>query len=290
MSNLNRWLLAAVPILLVPALLFWFWPRPRDVMYSLYRERGKAQTLAGLDGYQSKESQHYEIWYTDADEKNVDMILKTAETVYGPVVKAVGFQADKVPLIVYPDRTVLRKAFGWGSSESAMGVYWQGTVRLLSPNAWIDEQTDKSRARVFRKLNPIAHELTHYLLDYKTSGNYPRWFTEGLAQRVEHDVTGYLWIENKSTLRQNLYSLSDLESHFDQLDNQPLAYRESFLLVDYLASTYGKAQMSALVERLGNGISFGDAVRMTYGKSIGQIHDDWADWVKDNLDELDPTG
>lgn len=50
-----------------------------------------------------------------------------------------------------------------------------------------------------------------------------RWFTEGLAQRIEYQVSGYLWIEQDSTLRQKLYSLDELEKRFDRLSNQPLA-------------------------------------------------------------------
>lgn len=288
--HLKRTIIWVTPILLVTGLAWLVWPQPREVVYSLYRERGKTKTLTGLEGYQRMESAHFEVLYTEADRDVVGLVLDTAESVFQPVVDFMGFApSERVPIILYPNRAELRSAFGWGNGESAMGVYWSGTIRLLSPNVWISEQDEKVRNRVFRKLNPIAHELTHYLLDYMTNGNYPRWFTEGLAQRVEYQVTGFLWIEPESTLRQDLYSLDNLQNGFDQLRNQPLAYRQSYLLVDYMALTYGEEQLTALLDRLSSGMELGKAVRQTTGLSMGQVHADWLHWMQQNLDMLDPV-
>lgn len=283
-----RWLAVSLPLLVVSCVLWRYWPQPREAVYSLYREHSKERTIAGLQGYKSQSSDHFEVLYTEHDENVIDMILETAEKVYDPVLAEVGYQPPgKVPMIVYDSRDSLRQAFGWGQSESAMGVYWTGTIRLLSPNVWIDEKGEGARRKVFNRLNPIAHELTHYLLDYLTNGNYPRWFTEGLAQRVEYKVTGYLWIESRSTLKQELYSLDDLQNRFDHLRNQPLAYRQSFLMVDYMARRYGEDGLKHLVALLGQGVDFPVAVQKAFGVSIAELHTDWLVWVKDNLDQLE---
>lgn len=290
-QSLSRWLLLLFVPLAIIGLVVWFvWPRPRDAVYSLYRERGRARTIEGLQGYNSQSSEHFEVYYTESDENVVDMILQNAEKVYGPVVEQTGFEpSTKVPLIVYSSRDELRKAFGWGSGESAMGVYWSGTIRLLSPNLWIDESNPRERQEVFAQLNPIAHELTHYTLDYLTNGNYPRWFTEGLAQRIEYKITGYLWLEEDSSLQQDLYTLEELRERFDDLENQPLAYRQSYLLVEYMERTYGEEQLHELVRLLSRGVGFNAAIEKAFGQPMNWLYADWLSWVDDNLMELDLT-
>jgi len=229
------------------------------------------------------------VYYTDADQDVVGLVLDTAETVYGPVTEGVGYRSSApVPIILYANRDALRHAFGWGNSESALGVYWRGTIRLLSPNVWVHQKNARDQRKVFQKLNPLAHELTHFTLDYLTSGNYPRWFTEGLAQYVEFDVTGYLWIEPESTLRQRLYTLAELQDDFDQLENQPLAYRQSYLLVKYAAKTYGEERLSDLVASLGRGEQFSHAVQRVLGVPLPTLYNGWHEWVVANVDRLDP--
>lgn len=287
-NSLGRWGIVLLLLLLVPGFFWWYWPRPRAAVYSLYRERGRNQALNAVVGYKSRSSSHITVHYTEQDENVVDWVLTTAEAVYEPVVNEVGYRPpNRIQMIIYPNRDDLRQAFGWGNGESAMGVYWSGTIRLLSPNVWIHEKNPKDRRKVFERLNPLAHEMTHYVLDYLTNGNYPRWFTEGLAQRVEYKITGYLWLESESTLRQHLYTLDDLESNFDDLRNQPLAYRQSYLLVDFIAKRYGEQALSDLVSRLGTGTSFKRAVEEVTGRSLGGVYDQWHTWVLENLDALD---
>lgn len=257
-------------------------------MYSLYRESGKAKTLSGLGNYETKSSQHFEVYFTSSDRNVADMILETAESVYQPVVKQMGHEpAGKVPLIVYSSREELRHAFGWGNSESAVGVYWSGTIRLLSPNVWINAQRGPQQQQHYAKVNPIAHEFTHYLLDYMTNGNYPRWFTEGLAQWVEHRATGYLWLEDSNTLDHQLYSMDDLNTRFDRLPNQALGYRESYLLVDYIVQTHGEQSIADLVHQLEAGHSFAQSLHQVTGSSESQLYDQWFQWVQQHRNQLD---
>lgn len=286
-----RFLAVTLPLALCVILAWNAWPQPRQAVYALYRDRGRARTLVGLQGYHLQSSEHFDIFYTDSDRNVVDLVLETAEGLYEKVVNDVGYRPDEqVPIILYPGRAELRHAFGWGNGESALGVYWTGTIRLLSPNVWIDEEKPREQRKVFRRLNPIAHELTHYLLDHRTNGNYPRWFTEGLAQRVEHNASGYLWIEPESTLRQPLYPLENLEKRFDQLTNQPLAYRQSYLLVNFMAEQFGEDQLAMLVNALAEGIAFRTAVPQVFGISMDEVYNQWYQWIQENLNQLEPEG
>lgn len=282
--RLVSWIL--LPLAVVAG-LWQVWPQPRAAAYRIYREQGRERTLSDLAGYEQATSTHFILYYTAEDRDVTDLVLQTAENLYGSVVAKMGFSAPgSVPLILYPNRDELRAAFGWGSDQSALGVYWQGTIRLLSPKAWITG-TGAKQQKVFQKLNPIAHELTHYLLDFMTSGNYPHWYTEGLAQRVEHQATGFLWIESSSSLRQSLYTMSDLRDRFDQLANQPLAYRQSYLLVQYMAELGGEESLATLNRNLANGQSFERAVLEIYGQSTDDLYTHWQSWVAARIDQLE---
>lgn len=282
-----RWVVL-VPILIVLGAAWLGWPRSRAVLYSLRRERGKAQTLARVGGYQRRESQHFTLWYTDADSAVVDLVLEMAERVYEPVTAAMGYEpADRVPLILYGSREELRQAFGWGGGQSAVGVYWRGTIALLSPEVWIAADSLEELRSAYCRLHPLAHELTHYLLDYLTAGNYPLWFSEGLAQRIEYQVTGYRWLEPQSTLRQPLYGYDDLYRRFDRLSNPALAYRQSYLMVDFLVEEFGAESLTRLVGHLGRGMDFARALQTETGLEPEAFYEEWWHWVQRHLDRLE---
>lgn len=281
-------LAALLSLLLVVGALWMGWPRSRAALYSFQRERGKEQALAGLAGYAEKESSHFVLWYAPADEAVADLVLETAEWIYEPVTARLGTApAEQVPLVLYADRTTLQRAFGWSTGESAVGIYWRGTIRLLSPTAWIHADSAEQLRASYRRLNPIAHELTHYLLDYMTDGNYPHWFSEGLAQWIEYQVTGYLWIEPQSSLNQDLYSYTDLQRRFDQLTNQPLAYRQAHLLVVYLVHRFGSESLDGLVGRLDQGESFSAALQRETGLLPPAFFAHWLEWVQANLENIE---
>ena len=291
MNALGRWLIVSIPFILLPVILWFVLPQPRAAVYSLYRDRGRSDVLTALQGYDKISGAHVDVYFTEKDKTVAGWVLETTERAYHPVTQQIGYTpAGRIPVIIYPSRDELRQAFGWGNGESAMGVYWSGTVRLLSPNVWIRESRERDKRSVFDKLNPIAHELTHYMLDYRTNGNYPRWFTEGLAQRVEHKLTGYLWIESGSSLDQDLYSLDEMTERFDTLTNQPLVYRQSFLLVDYLARTYGEEALADLVALLADGVKFDTAVSRITGATTRALYDTWLDWVDEHLEDLEDAG
>lgn len=282
-QRLISWIV--LPLAVIGA-VWQIWPQPRAAVYRIYREQGRERTLSELAAYDQVESAHFTLYYTEEDRGVTEMVLQTAENLYGSVVAKMGFSPPgRVPIIMYPSRQELRSAFGWGSEQSALGVYWQGTIRLLSPNAWISS-TGAKQQKVFQKLNPIAHELTHYLLDFMTSGNYPHWYTEGLAQRIEHQITGFLWIESSSNLDQTLYTMAELRDGFDQLPNQPLAYRQSYLLVTYMAELGGEESLATLNQHLAAGQSFERAVVEIYGQSTDTLYTNWQSWVVGRIDQL----
>jgi hypothetical protein len=181
-------------------------------------------------------------------------------------------------LVIIPEQEFFRQVFGWGEGTGALGVYLAETVKVLSPDAWewVDE---KERSVVFTRQGPLVHEYTHYVLDIRTGGNYTRWFSEGLAQLLEYHILGYEWVEDGSPLNNPLYSLREMDSSFDRLPNQALAYRQAFSIVSYLEELQGMEGINALIDRLAVGVPFYLALHDVYREDKLTLVHNWGEWV-----------
>ena len=137
----------------------------------------------------------------------------------------------------------------------------------------------------------VAHELTHTFIEEYSGRAYLKikWFDEGLANyeswkcvssNMEHSQEAesyreYNWkafSDLKNT--KGLFPLSQLstEAQWEELmtASQPI-YPEAFVVVTYLASTYGSSKIIPILEKVQNGTSESDAVRMVLGKTESDI-------------------
>jgi len=228
------------------------------------------------------ETPHFIVKYTPADAGIVHMVAKAAEAAYNPVTAAVGLRpSGKTLVVIYPDKSEMRKAFGWSGDESAMGAYWGGVVEVLSPRVWLKEGQGTAE---FIRSGPMVHEFTHLVFDHLTRGNYPRWFTEGLAQYVEYRTTGYEWISSTNSLKKSpLYTMEELDTSFDSLPNQALAYRESLAAVRYIAEVYGEAKLHAVFAGLAAGRPMDQAIKAALGIDYQDFAAAWPIWAASHM-------
>jgi hypothetical protein len=216
------------------------------------------------------EGDHFIIKYQNGDQENARVTLQEAERVYEPIGEYFDcFPEKKVPVAIYRNKSSLNRVFGWDSDVNAMGVYWGGVIRLLSPNDWLDEFSKAAREDVFRRHGPIAHEYIHLLVDYKTRGNYPRWLTEGLAQYGEKHCTGMVAVTASAEERPALsISLEDLDKKFDDPEWQDYCYTVSEEMVEFLISNYGADCILLLLDELGRGKGVDSAFNKVLGVGI----------------------
>ena len=217
------------------------------------------------------EDRHFIVKYQRGDEASARMVLAEAERVYQPLGSYFGYFPDqRVPILIYPDRTSLNRCFGWNSDESAMGVYWAGVIRVLSPRVWMENIPASQQQQVFQAQGPVAHEYTHLLVDYKTGGNYTRWLTEGLAQYAEQTITG-----GDSPDRERLAvtepALMQLDGKFDDPVWQDYSYTVSLDLISFLINNYGSQRIPQLLEALDRGQSLDKSFAQVYGITFDQF-------------------
>jgi len=285
------WYLAAALILM--AALFWNIPAgARFYGYGAMRELMKVYTIISTWRMDKISSEHFSVRFAPERRAEAEMVLDVAEYFYFLVASDFNFSPGaRIPLILYSSREELNKNFGWGAEESAMGVYWAGTIRVLAPSAWIGESEAGRVKEKFISSGPVAHELAHLMVDYLTGGNYPRWFTEGVAQYEEYKLTGFIFNDVAGSPGQPLYSMRELAGDFDGLSNQSLAYRESFAAVYYIVQFHGEDALHELILKLGEGCNLDRAMEKVLGMDLQEFEAGWQEWyassmpVRENMDD-----
>lgn len=214
-------------------------------------------------GFNTVNTEHFNIRYTSADEDYVEMIAESAELASQSVSDQFGWQSPRrTTIVVYPDAQSLASSFGWDKNEKAMGVYWGGSIRVLSPREWLSGDDMKAR---FLKEGPMVHEYAHLMVDEITKGNYNRWWTEGIAQYVEKKTTGFQFADPFADGRKlEYFPLEKLGSEFDRLDQQ-IAYWQSLQVVEYMVNEYGETEVFAILDQLGRGKSMEQAITICLG-------------------------
>ena len=260
----------------------------KAISYTVLREIAKYQFLYKTRNLAQLEGDHFIVRYYPKDKEVARIVLDNAESIYQPVGDKMGFGFDKkVPVVIYPTRQDLGRSFGWEANESAMGVYWAGAIRILSPNEWIYSDDLEQVKEAFNANGPMAHEYTHLVIDYYTRGNYTRWFTEGIAQYVELELTGFKLNDEGNSLRQPLYSFEAMDKEYDNLDNQGLAYHQSLVAIQYLVECYGQDKLLAILAELKRGQNLDKSMQNQIGLDQKEFELKFKDWVKVNIDKIE---
>ncbi|KUO49797.1 MAG: hypothetical protein APF76_00710 [Desulfitibacter sp. BRH_c19] len=249
---------------------------PKSIAYSFVRETAKKDIEFKTRDWNSLRDKQFFLKYQEQDADKIDLVLDTIKMDFEKVNEILDYSDEsKVPIVVYPNSESLGKSFGWDADESAMGVYWAGVIRILSPNEWLDDDLSDDKAKEkFRKNGPMVHEYAHLVVDYRTRGNYTRWFTEGIAQLIEKEITGFQF-DNVAleTDKSDWYDFKHMDRDFDKLPNQSLAYSQSLLMIEWLVDQYGYQGLNTILNNLGTGKTLNQAFQIATGKTLRQFEE-----------------
>lgn len=229
--------------------------------------------------FNTVQTEHFTIKYLPVDESYVQAIGEVAEDAYNVVGDEFDYQPEgRTTIVIYPDSGSLAKSFGWEKDQKAMGVYWAGSIRILSPQKWID---DENWIDVFSSEGPIYHEFAHLLVDDMTHGNYSRWFTEGVAQYEEKRITGFEFKTPFSEGEQvQYYSFKELDQNFDGLDQQ-IVYWESLQAIEYMVERYGPQSVNDVMKNLRDGHPIYQAIEKALGTEFDSFEKDFYENLND---------
>jgi predicted negative regulator of RcsB-dependent stress response len=174
---------------------------------------------------------------------------------------------QNIPVILYTEQAF----FDVTQAPTWTGALNDGKLRI--PVRGIDYVTP-DLARV------LKHELTHSFVNQVSAGRCPQWLNEGIAQMEE----GRTLIARGQRLA-GIYrdgsqiSFNGLEGSFLKFSNHEalVAYDESLAGALYIRDTYGIDDLRRLLERVGEGGTFEDAMKevlhLDYGrfeKEVGE--------------------
>lgn len=201
--------------------------------------------------------------YPAGHRQGAEWVRDYAERVLPRVAAAMGAELPAVPAVflVYESPVALARTFGWAPGDPPLGVYAAGAIHVADPLTWAGDRV------TFEREGPIPHELAHWLLDRVTYGNYPAWFTEGLAQAVDRDLTGFTFGWSDPCPRVDWETLNEA---FHTLPTDT-AYGAALCLYDRLAARGGTDAAGRLLERLAAGDPFAHAVRQVYGVDVRDL-------------------
>lgn len=247
---------------------------PKSLAYSTFRGINKCVVSYQTKDWNRLNGEHFQVRYQNEDADVAKIVLKTAEEAVAPVNSQLGYcPRGRMLVLIYPDRKSLGEKFGWTADQSAMGVYWAGVIRVLSPSAWIEGASASQMAKEFRTTGPMVHEYAHLAVDYMARGNYPRWFTEGVAQYVEQEITGFTLSDWTFGCESTWLSVAELEESFDSPVTQSQAYHQSLTMVDFLTHEYGSEVLVGILNRLGKGASLDAAWKAETGVTVKEFED-----------------
>jgi hypothetical protein len=243
--------------------------QPRQIWQKISRFAVGQEIIFRTAQFQEMQTEHFRIKYTQADDDYVSIIADSAELAYSQVSNKMNTNGkQKTTIVVYPDSQSLAQCFGWDKNEKALGVYWAGTIRILSPHEWLKHEYNEDE---FQTEGPLVHEYVHLIVDDMTGGNYNRWWTEGVAQYVEKRITGFQFEDPQDVTAGQLYTFQELDKNFDELDQQ-MSYWESRQAVEFIASQYGEEKIYMVMDHLAQG----DRLYRAIEKATGIDFEDFA--------------
>ena len=238
----------------------------------LWRYLGELQARWQTRSWEERESKHFRVRHLPQDREAAYLALKTAEAVYEQAVQLVGYRPQgKRLILICPDRESLGRQLGWEGKPAAMGVYWAGVIRILSPLDWGGE-TGEAVEGIFSREGPMAHEFIHLLVDEKAKVPYPRWFTEGLALYGEKKIQGF---QLPCPGKREWYSLTQMDKQFDLLE-EDLAYYQAYALMDFFIQKRGEEKLRLLLDKLAEGCSFSRAFLAAWGEDLDSFFQEFA--------------
>lgn len=136
----------------------------------------------------------------------------------------------------------------------------------------------------------LGHELSHAMIAQATADQAPRWFQEGLAQRIElatHHENAFNMYDDDKLLP--LALLDPVLRASPDPDMIGAAYIVAHTDVRYIEARHGRAGLQKMMDAFRDGATTAEAVERVCGKSLAQFDTDLRAWGRGEQRVFDET-
>ena len=239
-----------------------------------------ASLVSFASDYRRTTTSHFAFYFHPGDERLARSLIDRAEGMRTEIVEDLGFDfkgITQVYIAPSPKRYQEIQPGGWVPSWSAGVAYPSlNLIILKSPRAIKRGHIDLERV--------LKHELTHIAVGraFKGREEVPRWLDEGLAmyESREWDFSRVSAI-TRAVLTDSLIPLSEITDRFPhEVIRAELAYVQSFYLVSFLMSKYGKDKFHRFIREYGSGTGLEKVLVRVYSLKWDEFEERWKDYLK----------
>jgi len=213
-------------------------------------------------------------WY-NGDDSFAQELMATAQDALERLAEDTGAELERpAKLYIYASTTDLRGAMIYPQEWTGGVAYTRYGIMAIGI----------SPGNIDWGKTAIAHELTHLVIHQMTLNPYndlPNWLDEGLAMRAEGELgsefTPYL---EEAIDEDSLISVQSLCSPFSAYtEKATLSYAQSYSLVDFLITSYGRDKMLELLNTFSQGSGYDAALQKVYDFDMDSLDSLWREYV-----------
>ncbi len=236
--------------------------------------------LSSASDYSEVNTAHFFFHFHSQDKQLMKPLIDDAEVLRDEIMKDLGFDfKEKTKVYLAPSFKKYQEIQPGGKVPSWSVAVAYPRIRLIiiqSPRA------TKSTSIDLRKV--FKHEFTHIALGkaFSKREEIPRWLNEGLAmyESREWDFSRVSTM-TRAVLTDSLIPLSEITHWFPfEVDKAELAYSQSFYLISFLISEYGKDNFHRFLKEYSGGKELNDVFADVYDIKWKELEEVWIHYLK----------
>jgi len=236
--------------------------------------------MSSAFNYIETPTSHFVFYFHSKDKRLIKSLIDYAETFRRDIVKDLGVDfKEKTKVYLAPSFRQYQELQPGGKVPS-----WSAAVAYPSLNLIIIQSPKAANGKGIDLGKVFKHELTHIALGkaFSKREEIPLWLNEGLAmyESREWDFSRVSTI-TRAVLTDSLIPLSEITRLFPlEANKAELAYSESFYLISFLISQYGKESFHRFLKEYSGGKELKDVLREVYGIKWEGFEEKWRHYLK----------